>query len=262
MYPIVLELGPVTLYSYGLCMVVAFLAAIGLSVKASRKLAPETQVLSREQILDFACVSLLGGIVGGRFFFVVLNWDFFIHAPLEVAAIWHGGLVWYGGFLGGVAAGWLYVRSKQLSMLRAADFFIPAVALGHAIGRFGCFLNGCCYGRPTDAWCGILFPGHHTPVIPTQLLEMAGLIALFGILHKLQRPKMLERPGRLFSLYLIGYALLRFFMEFLRGDQEVWGPGLTLQQLISIVMFAAGIFLHNMTKNKAVLAKTKGSLSA
>ena len=267
MHPILFKLGPVTLYSYGAMLVVAFVVTTWLAARAARGLAPHLVAIAPEQITDFSCWSLLGGILGARLLYIMLKWDFFMSAPQELPAIWHGGLVWYGGFLGGLAAGWGYVRSQRLSFLRVMDQFIPFLALGHAIGRVGCFLNGCCYGKPTELWCGVVFPGQSVRVLPTQLFEAGGLVVLFGVLRRLQSldssrmqsrdslgisphgqargapQRWLRHPGRLFGLYLVSYAAFRFIIEFLRGDQPIWWAGLTLQQLISLGMFVVGLFL-------------------
>ena len=241
MHPILLKLGPFTLYSYGVMLVIAFMLTTWLASRAARRLPNERLAIHAEQITDFTCLALLGGIMGARLLYVGLQWDFFRRVPQEIPAVWHGGLVWYGGFLGGVLAGWLYLRAKQLVFLRVMDQFIPFLALGHAIGRIGCFLNGCCYGRPTTSWYGVVFPGHAVAVLPTQLFEAAGLFLLYSVLRVLQRSSIMNRPGALFGLYLVGYAGLRFLMEFLRGDQVAWWAGLTLQQLISIGMLLAGL---------------------
>jgi phosphatidylglycerol:prolipoprotein diacylglycerol transferase len=243
MYPILLKLGPVTLHTYGLTIAVAFLVVIGLAGRAARRLAPEYVAINPEQIVDFSSITLLTGLLAARLFYVALYWDFFAHSLPDAVAIWQGGLVWYGGLLGGLFGGWFYVRAKRLSFLRVMDQFIPFGVLGHAIGRMGCFLNGCCYGIPTDAWCGVTFPGQAVRVLPVQLFEAAGLFVLYGVLRSLQHPTLLARPGRLFGTYLMSYGVLRFILEFFRGDQTVWWAGLTLQQLISVAVVLVGIGL-------------------
>ena len=253
MHPILLTLGPFTLYSYGLMMVVAYGVVAWLSARIARALPEDLRAISAEQLVDFCSVALLGGLLGGRLFYVALAWKEFVSAPWEVFAIWHGGLVWYGGFFGGLLAGWLYLRAKRLAFLRVMDQFIPFLALGHALGRIGCFLNGCCYGKPTDAWCGVLFPGHEQRVLPTQLFETLGLLFLYITLRQLQQPAILKRPGRVFAAYLIGYALLRFLIEALRGDQTAVWAGLTLQQIISLSLFLVGALL--LTKKCQTLRK-------
>lgn len=240
MHPILFTAGPITLYTYGAMMVAGFLLSTWLACEAARKLPPELVAITDEQLVDFVCLALLGGILGGRLFFVVLSLSYFVQHPAELLAVWHGGLVWYGGFLGGLLAAWLYVRRKRLDFLRVADQFVPFLALGHALGRVGCFFNGCCYGKPTEAWCGILFPGHEERLLPTQLFEAFGLCILFLVLRRLQTPKWLKRPGFIFGSYLVGYGMLRFVIEHFRGDQPPWWMGLTLQQGISLGLILAG----------------------
>ncbi len=261
MHPTVCQLGPFTLSSYGLMLSLGFLLSIWLASRACR--ARDTSParidrlgasraaeslgsavpMDRTAVADWACWAVLGGILGGRVFYVVMNWADYASSPLEVFALWHGGLIWYGGFAGGFLASVLYWRRHCYPILRCADQVIPFVALGHAVGRIGCFLNGCCYGKPTSAWFGVRFPGHDLPVIPTQLFESAALVLLYLALRQLQRAKWLARPGTIFGAYLVAYAIIRWWLEYWR-DQQVWlSTGLTLQQIISAVLFAIGIGL-------------------
>ena len=240
MHPILLRLGPVTLYSYGAMMVCAFLLVLFFSRRAARQWPANDVAITPTQLVDFTCAALLGGILGARLFFIALHWEDYARVPSEIPALWHGGLVWYGGFFGGLAGAWWYTRAAHLQFLRVLDQFMPFVALGHAIGRIGCFLNGCCYGRPTQRWWGVVFPGHAEAVLPTQLFEALGLLALYVGLRLLQRPSVLRHPGRIFGAYAIGYGVLRMVTESLRGDQTVWWMGLTLQQLISLGLVAVG----------------------
>ena len=218
MHPVLLKLGPVTLYTYGAMLVLAFSLSTWLVGRILRQLPPELQRLTPHQVVDLSCLALLGGIVGGRLFFVALHWQFFLGEPQYLLALWQGGLVWYGGFAGGVGTAWLYARRHQVSYRWVLDLFAPVLALGHAVGRIGCFLNGCCYGEVTDAWYGVIMPGEPRPVFPTQLAESLGLLFLFIILRLLQsvlsesrplagrverRPSRLaSRPGQLFGVYL------------------------------------------------------------
>lgn len=264
MHPILLKVGPVTLYTYGAMLVLAFSLSTWLAGRILRQLPPELQRLTPGQVVDLSCLALLGGIVGARLFFVALHWQFFLDEPQYLLALWQGGLVWYGGFAGGVGTVWLYARRHRVSCRWVLDLFAPVLALGHAVGRVGCFLNGCCYGKITDAWCGVIMPGEPRPVFPTQLAESLGLLFLYSILRLLQpvlseprhaagrvegRPALLAaRPGRLFGLYLCGYAVLRFVLEGYRGDQTVFWAGLTLQQIISIAMAMLGVTLFRLAR--------------
>ncbi len=242
MHPHLFQLGPLTIYTYGVALVLGFLLALGLARRAVQAQPPSNRAIEPDQLTDLCCAALLGGIVGGRLLYVILQWDVYRATPLEVFAIWHGGLIWYGGLLGGAAAAWGYLRAQRLAFLRVGDQCVPYLALGHAVGRFGCFLNGCCYGRPTTAWCGVRFPGQDVSVLPTQLFETGGLLVLWLALRRLHRPEILRQPGRVCGVYLAGYAGLRFVLEFLRGDQPMAWAGLTLQQIISLAIGAVGMW--------------------
>ena len=249
MHPILLKIGPITLYTYGAMLVLAFSLATWLACRILREWPPELRLLRREQVVDLSCMALLGGIAGGRLFFVGLHWRFFLDEPQYLLALWQGGLVWYGGFFGGVGAAWLYARRHRVPFRWVLDLFAPVLALGHAVGRVGCFLNGCCYGKVTDAWCGIILPGESRPVFPTQLAESLGLLFLYIALRIVQQPRVLSgRPGRVFGFYLTGYAVLRFILENYRGDQTVFWAGLTLQQLISIGLALVGLAMMRLAR--------------
>lgn len=243
MHPILAKIGPVTLYAYGATLALAFLLAVALASHATRHSLRNLVPLTEPLLIDWGCWTILGGILGGRLLYVVLNWDAYRSQPLEMVAIWHGGLVWYGGLVGGVAAQWIYFKTKGIAFLQGTDQVIPFVALGHAVGRIGCFANGCCAGIPTSSWFAVRFPDSPQPVVPTQLLESASLIVLYLLLRGLQTPAMLRRPGALFGLYLVGYAVIRWTLEFWRANQPMVWNGWTLHQLISLVVFVIGVGL-------------------
>lgn len=259
MYPVLFQLGPIRIYAYGVALVLAFLLGTWLAARAARAWPHGRAALTPAQVVDLTCYSLLGGILGARLFYVLLYWKIFLTAPFEMIALWRGGLVWYGGMFGAIFAGWCYVRANHLSSPRVGDHMAPFMALGHAIGRLGCFLNGCCYGKPTDAWCGVVFPGQTQPVVPTQLFEAAGLMAIFLLLRRMQRSSAIERPWEISGVYLIAYAGLRFALEFLRGDQTVWRAGLTLQQVISFWVLAVGLMLVGIARRRRWRERTSSS---
>ena len=243
MHPILLTLGPVTVYTYGVAMALAFLVTLWLAARATRGPLRGLVPMTEAALIDWGCWTMLGGLLGGRLLYVMENWAFYRSQPEEILAVWHGGLVWYGGLFGGLAAQAIFFARRRYECLAATDQIIPFAVLGHAIGRLGCFANGCCYGVPTTAWYGVRFPGHPIPLVPTQLMESAGLLGLFVILQRLQTPAVLRRPGRLFGSYLIGYAILRWVIERWRGDQAIIRWGMTLPQLMSVVLFIVGVTL-------------------
>ncbi len=243
MLRILLQFGPLTIYSYGVMMVVAFLTVTWLAEQDARRLLPQHPAVTPPQVVDLLCLGMLGGIVGARLLYVMQYWAVYRQHLQEILAIWHGGLIWYGGLLGGLLAAAIYLRIAHIAFLRAMDQCIPYLALAHAIGRIGCFLNGCCYGLPTTAWYGVRFPDQPGPVIPTQLAESALLLVFFLLLRRWQRTAVMEHRGRLFSIYLIGYGVIRFGVEFLRGDQQHYWLGLSVAQFLSVGLVVVGLIV-------------------
>ena len=241
MHPILFKLGPLTLYTYGAAMAAGFLVSIALAAHVTKRQLRGSVPLPDTALVDWGCWTMLGGILGGRLLYVLLNWEVYRAHPLEILALWHGGLVWYGGLVGGLLAHAGYVRAHHYPFLSATDQLIPFIALGHAIGRLGCFANGCCYGRPTTAWFGVVFPGDVLAVVPTQLFESASLLVLYVLLRRLQTPLRLRQPGAIFGSYLVGYALIRWTLERWRADQPIVWVGWTLHQFISLLAFGIGM---------------------
>ncbi|MCA9401659.1 MAG: prolipoprotein diacylglyceryl transferase, partial [Candidatus Omnitrophica bacterium] len=168
MHPLICKIGPFPVYSYGMMMALAVLICSFLLARDARNIG-----LSDEWVWDFVFSIMLGGIVGARLLFGWLNFRYFLDDPLEIFMLQHGGLSFQGGLLGGALGGMVFVKKKKLSYLKTADLLAPYLALGHAIGRIGCFLNGCCYGKHWDH--GIFFPVHQDTLHPTQLYASAGL---------------------------------------------------------------------------------------
>ena len=243
MFPTLFQLGPLTISSYGAMMAAAFFLTVWMASSAAAGSLRGHVPMTPDALGDWACWAIVGGILGGRLLYVALNWEVYASEPQEIFALWHGGLIWYGGFAGGLLATAIYLRRHRYGFLQGTDQVMPFIALGHAIGRVGCFFNGCCYGKPTTAWFGVMFPGHAEAVVPTQLIESAALVGLFFILRKLQTPAALRRPGTVFGAYLVGYALIRWTVEFWRDHQPIVLAGLTLHQIISAVLFAVGVGL-------------------
>lgn len=231
MYPILFQIGSISLYSYGVSLAVAVLLCSWLLGKDAIRLG-----LPKETAVDLVFWVTLGGIIGARIFYVMIAWDHFADDLGEIVMINRGGLAWQGGFVGGFTAGWIYVARHQLSFRAMLDLCAPYIALGQAIGRIGCFFNGCCYGKP---WVhGIYFPIHHDRLHPTQLYET---IMLFGIFLFLKFWKKRSWPkGMVFVSYLWLAGVERFAVEFFRADHETLYLGLSLFQLIALGLIVAG----------------------
>ncbi len=229
MHPILFTLGPFHLYSYGLMLAIGFLAAMSLAERQ----APAAG-LDPAKIQTVGLVALLAGLLGARISYVLLNLPLFSDQPLEIFRVDHGGLVFYGGFAAGLIAGALYLRRAGLPFWRTSDLMMPPLVLAHAFGRIGCFLNGCCYGKPSTLPWAVVFPGEAVARHPTQLYETAALIGIFFILRRIGRGG--SRPGTVVLAYGLLYGVWRFLVEFLRGDNPIAAGGLTVFQWWSILL--------------------------
>ncbi|MBM3248404.1 MAG: prolipoprotein diacylglyceryl transferase [Candidatus Omnitrophica bacterium] len=233
MYPIILQIGPLKVYSYGLMIAIAFLVCIFLARKEARHYN-----LDPDKIYDLSFFVLVSGIIGGRILYVILNLPYYLENPKEIIMLHHGGLVWFGAFGFALIGGIVFLKKNSLPIFKTLDFLAPYIALGHAIGRIGCFLNGCCYGRPA-IW-GVYFPIHQDKLIPIQLFESVFLLILFFILINFRKHN--HKTGMTFSLYVASYSLWRFAIEFLRADTPRHFFGLTIFQIISIVLFFGSLY--------------------
>lgn len=237
MHPILFQFGPLTLYSYGLMIAVGFVVAVGLASRRARALG-----LPADRIQTLGFVALVSGIVGGRLAYVLLNWEFYRSNLSEILRLDHGGLVFYGGLALGLLGGFLYMRRAGLPLLKTVDLMVPPLVLAHALGRIGCFLNGCCYGTFTDLPWGAAFPPELLHRHPTQLYESAVLALFFLALKILERKN--PRPGTALLTYGFLYGLWRFGIEFIRGDNPSVLWGLTVFQWVSIPLaVVCGILL-------------------
>ena len=193
---------------------------------------------------NIAAIICVAGIAGSRIFFVAEAWDHYrVHLD-EIPRFWEGGLSFYGGLAFASAGGLAYVLATGLPLLVILDL-TRYIAYGHLVGRVGCLLEGCCYGKPTDGPFGLCLPtvaGDSLRRYPTQIFEFAGLVVLFTGLDLLARSPRRPPRGSLFGLYLIGYGTLRLGLEALRDDMV--GPtyaGLHRYQWASVLAIAAGV---------------------
>jgi len=245
MHPIAFQIGEFTVHWYGVMMALAFMA--GLWTASRRGLRDN---FSPEKILDLGPWLIVGAVLGARTLYVVSYWrEEFAGRPLsEIFMIQHGGLVYYGGFIGAALACIIYARLKKLPLWKLADVVTPSIALGYIFGRIGCLLNGCCYGRVcTLPWAIHFPPSHETHGVslhPTQLYDAVLNAGLYAGLAWLYRRKKFD--GQVFAVYLLCYAVTRSFVEYFRGDYtpEHLFAGLTPGQLVSVGIFAAGSILY------------------
>ena len=244
MWPIILKIGPITIYSYGFMLAVGFLTAVWL---AGRNVSQRPD-FDKEKIIDLVLILLVSGIIGARLTYVLLNIDEYIRSPLEIIKIYHGGLVFYGGLITAVLTGWILVRQWEWDFLKTGDILMPYAALGHAFGRIGCLLNGCCYGRPTESFVGICLPGEINSLHPTQIYSSLSLLAIFVIL-RVMGDKVKKRGFVTYSYFLL-YPSARFTIELFRGDVPKILWGLTFSQIVSIMVFLVTIILLTVKRKK------------
>ena len=233
MYPVLFRIGSFEITSFGVLVAVAALVGLWLyrrELERSR-LSPEA--------VDAAVAGVVGGLIGAKLLWTV---EFMGNQPATDLLFSRGGLSWFGGLIGGVGAGLWMLRRKRIPLLPALAAATPALAVGHAIGRIGCFLVGDDYGRPSDLLWAVAFPEGlpptDVPVHPTQLYEAAALVVAAGVLLRWRHAGLLD--AAVLGRYLVLAGAIRFAIEFIRVNQRLIGP-LTLAHLISLAVALAGI---------------------
>lgn len=240
MHPVLLTLGPIKIYSFGFMLAVAVIVCSWLMARDA-----ERQGLSRDSVFDFVFWVALSGILGARIFYILLDLDYFLGNPTEMWKIQNGGLAWQGGLILGFITSIIFLKIKKLPLLRFLDLASPYAALGQAIGRIGCFLNGCCHGRHWEH--GFFSPAHQDVLYPTQIFESIGLLAVFVILRGLNMR--LDRPGKTLASYLMMAAALRFVVQFFRYDYDPIFLGIGLFQIVCVVVFiVSAVFYFTLKK--------------
>ena len=247
MFPDLIDIGILHLKTYGACMATGFLFCWWLIEKLS----------GRKDLSNLLLSLMIGGVAGSRIAYVIEHWQAeFAANPLQVIRVDQGGLMFYGGFILSFVIFFAGCFQKKESPLKLADLLAAVIPLGHAFGRIGCFFYGCCYGRDSDAWCAVTFPmgspswyehgRKMVSVLPTQLFEAAALLLLFGGLMWVWRGRTAgggkRGEGLILGLYLCGYAVIRFGIEYLRGDPRAAVGPFSISQAISLGMLAAGAF--------------------
>jgi len=222
----------------------AFLSAIALALREARRVGEDAN-----KILDLCFYVLIAAIVGSRILYVLINWSTFRHDPFEIVRIWHGGLVFYGGFIGALITALWYIRRKGLPILKTADIMAPSIAFGQFVGRIGCFFAGCCYGRNCDLPWAVTFTHPESlapkgvPLHPTQLYSSLNGLLIFLVLKRLMRNKGFE--GQIFWTYVFLYAVTRSILEHFRGDDRgmLFGSMLSSSQFIGLIMAVIAIVM-------------------
>lgn len=251
MHPILVEFGSIKLYTYGLFIALGFLAAVWFTKKNGRFYGLTDQVVS-----DLFFTVLIASLLGARLLYVIIGFDSFRQNPLEIFKIWNGGLVFFGGFLAATLAAVIFCRLRKLPVWKTADVLAPGLALGHGIGRLGCFFAGCCYGRTCDLPFAVTFTDPnslaplHTALHPTQIYMVVSNLLLFFILLTIQRRKRFD--GMVFLSYVILYSAFRSVIEYFRGDfrGDFFFEFLSMSQGIGLVVsvMALVFMIHRLKR--------------
>jgi phosphatidylglycerol:prolipoprotein diacylglycerol transferase len=266
MYPKLLELGPINIYSYGLLLVSAYLIGLRLAVARARQ-----RGLNGDRAMDLGIWIILSALVGAKLLLLIVDFDHIRRDPAELLGLLRSGGVFYGGLVLAVGVAFWYMRRHRLPLWTTCDAFAPGIALGQAVGRLGCLLGGCCYGRPTDLPWGITFTNTlaasnvGTPLDislhPTQLYESAATLGLLGVLLLVER-RGGGFAGRTFWTYLLLYPIARFIIEFYRGDPRGMAFGLLpTSQFVSLILvpLSAVMLVVLWRRHRAATAATAGA---
>src|SRR6266850_2453116 len=247
MYPRLFELGPITLYTYGVLLAAAYLVGLKLAMVRAK-----ARGLDANRVLDLGIYIIISALVGAKLLLLVTDFRTFRNDPRELLTLARSGGVFYGGLILAVVVALWYIRRVGLPLWTTCDMFAPGIALGHVIGRFGCLFAGCCYGKPTTEPWGITFTDQFArdnvgtplgvPLHPTQLYEAGAELVILVFLLTTERK---GRPfaGRTFWLYMLLYAISRYIIEFFRGDERGTVGIFSTSQFISIVLAPLAIVM-------------------
>ncbi len=251
MRPILFQIGSVTIYTYGVLAAVGFLAGLWYAYRRASRVG-----LDPNQVWNLGIYGILIALAASKVWLILSAWDYYYANPREIFSIatFQSAGVFYGGIIGGLLWVVLYTHFQKMSFLAVLDLTAAPVALGHAIGRLGCFAAGCCYGKPTLVPWGVTFTNplaekvSGTPLNvslhPTQLYESAAEFLNFGLLVWLGAKRRLT--GQIVGVYFILYGIERGTIEFFRGDPGrtlMFHDHLSLMQIVSVALIVTGAFL-------------------
>ena len=260
MHPVFLHIGSFELASYGLMTALGYAAAALYLLPRLKKIG-----LDQDTFWNLIFIAFIGALAGSKLLYIIVSWPQLGATLAEkltnIVRDFRYGFVFFGGMIVSVGALVWYIKKKKLPLFKTADFLIVGLPLGHAFGRIGCFLAGCCYGRPTDMPWGVTFTDPHslvppellgTALHPTQLYEAAGNLILFFLLHAAYKKP--HRAGTVLVEYIWGYSLMRFMIEFFRGDFRGeyllgFSPSQAIALLAAITAFVLWIRLRKDKQN-------------
>lgn len=272
MYPVLIKLGPLAVRTYGFLLVLAFVTGIWFSARRAKK-----QGSGIEWLPDLSLIVLISAIVGSRFFYIIYHLEEFegrildmINPIQSTGEIGIGGLSMFGGLVLAIVCGIAYVHIKKLGVWKIADVVAPSIMLGLGIARIGCFLNGCCFGNPSQSSLSVVFPYNSpagymfpdTAVFPIQLVASFGGFFIFAMLLLLERFKRFD--GFTFWLMLIFYSAARFTIDFFRYYEEsmiflrIGDASFTVNQALIVLIFIVSVFMWIYLRRKSKVETSLG----
>jgi phosphatidylglycerol---prolipoprotein diacylglyceryl transferase len=264
MFPLLFKLGPLSVYTYGLLLALAYLGGLQFSLIRGRQ-----RGLDPNRIMDLGIWIIVSALIGAKALLLIVEWRRFVDNPRELLSLAQSGGVFYGGLILAVLVAFWYMWRHRLPFWTVCDVFAPGIAFGHVVGRMGCFFAGCCYGIETRVPWAVTFtdPFAHenagtpigVPLHPTQLYEAGAELLILILLLSTERR---GRPfaGRTFWSYMFFYGISRFIIEFYRGDPRgmVPGTGLTTSQFISVLLVPLSLIMLVILSRSAPSPDTAG----
>lgn len=250
MHPVVFRVFGRDIPSYGAMLVLGFLAAIWFAARRAGRYG-----MDKEKVLDLGILLLIAGVVGSRIGWVLQEWKSYADHPITAVYVWEGGLTFHGGLILAIVAAVWWCHRNKVSFWQIADLMSAPLAIGYAVGRIGCFLNGCCGGAPCDLPWAVRFPGDSIGHHPSQLYAMALNLVIFGVLVWMEKRRKFE--GQLFAALLVMQGLYRFLVEYTRaGSSSTYLiPGwLTDAQAVALAIALAGVVVYVVLARRAPVA--------
>jgi phosphatidylglycerol:prolipoprotein diacylglycerol transferase len=247
MHPILFEIGNFPVYTYGVLLAAAYLLGLQFALVRAR-----ARGLDANRVMDLGIWIIISALIGAKLLLLVVDFETFRNSPGELLTLMRSGGVFYGGLIAAVAVAIWYMRRHKLPVWSVSDAFAPGIALGHVIGRMGCFFAGCCFGRSTDVPWAVTFTNEYArqnvgtplniPLHPTQLYEAGAELLILGFLLLLER-RGRPFPGRTFWSYMLVYGITRFIIEVYRGDARGMVGALSTSQFVSVLLVPLSILM-------------------
>ena len=255
MHPILFEIGRWPVYAYGVLLALAYLAGLQTAVVRARRVG-----LDGAKVMDLGIYLIIAALVGAKLMLIAVDFNYFRHQPRELLSLVRAGGVFYGGLIAAVLVGLWLVKRYQLPPWTVGDLAAPGIAIGHIVGRLGCLMAGCCYGRPTDVPWAITFTNPvaslnvgtplQIPLHPTQLYDAGAEAVILAVLLLTERR---GKPfsGRTFWWYMLMYAVSRFVIEFYRGDERGSMFGLSTSQIVAVGIVPVALVMLRRLRARA-----------